>query len=40
MYRNANSFNMTNLINVQATNISLIEGNELTNIKDRFIDTS
>jgi hypothetical protein len=40
MYRNANSFNMTNLINVQANAISLIEGNELKNIKDIFIDTS
>ena len=40
MYRNANSCNMTNLIDVKANNVSLIEGNALNNIKDIFIDTS
>ena len=40
MYRNANSCNMTNLINVHANKISLVQGNEINDITDIFVENS
>ena len=40
MYRNANSCNMTNLINVQANKIGLVQGNTINDINDIFVEKS
>ena len=40
MYRNANSCNMTNLINVQANKIGLVQGNAINDITDIFVENS
>ena len=40
MYRNANSCNMTNLINVHANSIGLLQGNAINDITDIFVDNS
>ena len=38
MYRNASSCNMTNLINVQANQISLVQGNAINDITNIFVE--